>query len=178
MPTLVRTLGVKGYRPTVGTWDNKDQVYAFASINLITAQLTPRLLQSTAAQRRKKTLSRTRRMQQAFARHLRDVGRRYPKEHFPRVVITLDNAPWHRGPSIRRALDKVLHVEFLRLPSYSPQLNVIERFWKLLRQRATHNRLFGSPAELKQTLRKHLRWLKRHRAPLHSLSSTPASGQS
>jgi hypothetical protein len=27
VPTLRATLGVKGHRPTVGTWDNKDQVY-------------------------------------------------------------------------------------------------------------------------------------------------------
>jgi transposase len=42
------------------------------------------------------------------------------------------------------------------LPSYSPQLQVIERFWKVLRRRATHNRLFPTMAQLKQTLRNNL----------------------
>ena len=42
------------------------------------------------------------------------------------------------------------------LPSSSPQLQVIERFWKVLRRRATHNRLFPTMAQLKQTLRNNL----------------------
>jgi transposase len=43
-----------------------------------------------------------------------------------------------------------------RLPSYSPQLNVIERCWRGLRRRATHNRLFAPMAALRATLRNNL----------------------
>lgn len=53
-PTLVQTLGVKGHRPTVGTWDNKDKVYAFASVNCITGKLTAPQVQSPTEQRRKR----------------------------------------------------------------------------------------------------------------------------
>jgi hypothetical protein len=35
-------------------------------------------------------------------------------------------------------------------------LQVIERFWKVLRRRATHNRLFSTMAGLKQALRSSL----------------------
>jgi hypothetical protein len=42
--TLCTTLGVKGQRPLVGTWDNKALVYCFAALNLVTGQLTTRLL--------------------------------------------------------------------------------------------------------------------------------------
>lgn len=48
VPTLRATLGVKGYRPTVGTWANKDQVYCFAALNVVTGQLTTRLLEQPA----------------------------------------------------------------------------------------------------------------------------------
>src|SRR6516225_259338 len=48
VPTLHTTLGVKGYRPIVGTWDNKDQVYCLAALNLMTGQLTTRLLEQPA----------------------------------------------------------------------------------------------------------------------------------
>ena len=88
-------------------------------------------------------------MQRAFADHLRHVGRIYPKEKNKRVVLTIDNAPWHRGPLIDEAMQQNSHLEFYRMPSYSPQLNVIERFWKKLRRRATHNRLFDTIADLK-----------------------------
>jgi transposase len=97
--------------------------------------------------------SKTRRLQEAFAAHLRHVGRAYPEDKHKRVVLIIDNAPWHQGKSIEEALADYPQLEFKRLPSYSPQLNVIERFWKLLRRRATHNRLFGSLAELKRSLR-------------------------
>ena len=69
------------------------------------------------------------------------------------MVLIIDNAPWHRGKPIDEALADNPHLEFKRLPSYSPQLNAIERFWKLLRRRATHNRLFESLADLKRSLR-------------------------
>src|SRR3954452_10806300 len=73
-----------------------------------------------------------------------------------RVVLIIDNAPWHQGKLIEEALAEYPQLEFKRLPSYSPQLNVIERFWKLLRRRATHNRLFSSLAGLKRSLRSSL----------------------
>src|SRR5262249_53424484 len=61
------------------------------------------------------------------------------------------------GSSGGRPIDEALRdnppLEFKRLPSYSPQLNPIERFWKKLRRRATHNRLFDTLADLKASLR-------------------------
>ena len=48
VPTLRATLGVKGHRPVVGTWDNKDLVYSFAALNVVTGQLTTRLVESPA----------------------------------------------------------------------------------------------------------------------------------
>src|SRR3954447_20390904 len=86
--------------------------------------------------------SKTRRMQEAFRDHPRHLGRTYPAERHKRVVLIIDNAPWHRGGPIEQALADHSHVKFKRLPSYSPQLNVIERFWRWLRRRASHNRLF------------------------------------
>ena len=68
-------------------------------------------------------------------------------------MLGIDNAPWHRGQVIDEALADNPHLEFKRLPSYSPQLNVIEHFWKLLRRRATHNRFFESLKDLKGSIR-------------------------
>jgi hypothetical protein len=60
---------------------------------------------------------------------------------------------WHRGKPTDEALAANPHLGFKRLLSYSPKLNVIERFGKLLRRRATHNRLFDTLADLKRPLR-------------------------
>lgn len=160
VPTLAATLGVKGHRPVVGTRDCKDVLYAFAVLNLITGAVHANTLESLQKDNRKKKESKTRRIQRAFAGPLRHVGRMYPKEQFKRVVLTIDNAPWHRGPLIDEALRGNPHLEFYRMPSYSPQLNVIERFWKRLRRRATHNRLFDDIADLKSSVRNGLRYFQ------------------
>jgi transposase len=76
------------------------------------------------------------------------------------VVLTLDNAPWHRGKLIDEALADNPHLEFYRLPSYSPKLKVIERFWKKLCRRATHNRLFDTIADLKRSVRASLCYIQ------------------
>jgi transposase len=85
------------------------------------------------------------------------------------VVLTIDNAPWHRGPLVAEALKENPHLESYRLPSYSPRLNLIERFWKRLRRRATHNRLFDTIADLKASLRASLCYFQTVRAKLLSL---------
>ncbi|MBN9523074.1 transposase [bacterium] len=168
VPTLAATLGVKGHRPTVGTRDCKDLLYALAVVNLVTAAVHANTLESPKTAKKATGLSKTRRMQEAFASHLRHVGRVYLARKYKRVVLVIDNAPWHRGRPIAEALRDNPHLEFQRLPSYSPQLNPIERFWKKLRRRATHNRLFDTLADLKTSLRASLSYFQTARHKVKS----------
>ena len=156
VPTLTATLGVKGHRPVVGTWDNKDLLHVFAVVNLTTAAVHANLVDSPKGANKATGKSKTRRLQEAFAAHLRHVARMYPAADHRRVVLLIDNAPWHAGELIREALADHPHLELKRLPGYSPQLNVIARFWKVLRRRATHNRLFDRIADLKRPIRNSL----------------------
>jgi transposase len=169
VPTLGTTLGVKGHRPIVGTRDCKDLLYVFAVVNVLTASLHCNTMESPARAKQATGQSKTRRLQEAFAAHLRHVARAYPAEKHERVVLIIDNAPWHRGKPIDEALAEHPHLQFKRLPSYSPQLNVIERFWKALRRRATHNRLFMSLADLKRSLRASLSYFQTVRGRVRGL---------
>ena len=169
VPTLGATLGVKGHRPTVGTRDNKDLVDVFAVVNVVTAAVHTHLLESPARAKQTTGKSKTRRMQEAVAAHLRHVGRLYPAERHKRVVLVIDNAPWHRGQPIDEALAENPHREFYRLPSYSPHLNAIERFWRVLRRRATHNRLFDHLTDLKRSLRNNLCYFQTVRGRVRGL---------
>jgi transposase len=169
VPTLAATLGVKGHRPLVGTRDCKDLLYVFAVVNLVSAAVHANTLESPQYAKKRTGKSKTRRMQEAFADHLRHVGRVYPQEKYPKVVVVIDNAPWHRGPLIDAALRENPHLEFKRLPSYSPQLNPIERLWKKLRRRATHNRLFETLADLKSSLRASLSYFQTMRHKVKSI---------
>jgi hypothetical protein len=173
VPTLHTTLGVKGYRLMVGTWDNKDQVYCLAALNLGTGQLTTRLLEQPARSKSQTGHSKQQRLQGAFAAHLQDIARMYPATTSPEVVITIDNAPWHRGAWVEAMLAAHPHLRLYRLPSYSPQLNVIERFWRVLRRRATHNRLFMSRASLRATLRTNISYFQTMRQKVLSLIASP-----
>ena len=169
MPTLAATLGVKGHRPEVGTRDNKGLLYVLAVMSLTTAAVHATTLECPAGKKKAGQPSTNRRMQEAFAAHLRHVGRVYPKEQYRRVVLIIDNAPWHRGQPVADALADNPHLEFYRLPSYSPKLNPIERFWKLLRRRATHNRLFDTLAELEASVRNSLRYFQTVRSRVKQL---------
>src|SRR5262249_61900984 len=105
VPTLHATLGVKRYGPMVGTWDKQALVYGFAGLNLVTGQLTTRLFEQPARSKAKTGQSKQPRLQTAFVAHLCDIARAYPASAFPEVVITIDNAPWHRGAGVVQVLE-------------------------------------------------------------------------
>jgi transposase len=182
VPTLTATLGVKGHRPVVGTWDCKHLLYVFAVVNLVSAAVHANLVDSPKDAARTTGKSKTRRLQEAFAAHLRHVGRVYPADRHKRVVLLIDNAPWHAGEPVQQALADNPHLELKRLPSYSPQLNPIERFWKVLRRRATHNRLFETLADLRRSLRNSLSYFQTVRERVKTLLNrqsgkrTPSTG--
>jgi transposase len=171
VPTLRTTLGVKGFRPVVGTWDRKDVVYVFAALNVVSGRLTTRMVDCPARLRSRTGKSKCRYLQEAFARHLHDIGRAYPGGHYPRVVVLIDNAPWHRGAGVTAVLEEFPHLELYRLPSYCPDLNPIERLWKVLRRRASHNRLFETMHALRQALRASICYFQTCRHRILSLLS-------
>jgi len=66
-----------------------------------------------------------------------------------RVVVLLDNARYHHGKLHKdwRALhSKQFQLDYL--PPYSPELNPIERVWKLTRRKCLHNVHFEKLSEV------------------------------
>lgn len=58
------------------------------------------------------------------------------------VVLVMDNASYHHSAQTCAALSLFDHrVEVLWLPLYSPDLNLIERFWRHLKDLACANKL-------------------------------------
>lgn len=157
----------------MGTWESKDLVYCFAAVNVVSGQLTTRLVEQGKRRQGAGAPSQTACLQRAFAAPLRDIARASPASPCPEVILTIDNAPWHRGAAVTEVLAAHPHVRLYRLPSYSPQLNVIERFWRQLRRRATHNRLFASMAALRKTLRQNLCYFQTMRHKVLSLREGP-----
>jgi transposase len=55
------------------------------------------------------------------------------------VTLVLDNARYQRN-KIVAALAEELGIELLFLPSYSPNLNLIERLWRFTKRKAAYGR--------------------------------------
>src|SRR5205085_2607831 len=89
VPTLAATLGVKGHRPTAPTRDCKDLLYVFAVVNLLSGAIHSNTLESPKDAKKKTGRSKNRRMQEAFAAHLRHVGRVYPRDRHAEVVLLI-----------------------------------------------------------------------------------------
>lgn len=64
------------------------------------------------------------------------------------VTLVLDNARYQRNKAVQ-ALAAELGIELLYLPSYSPNLNLIERFWRFAKRRAVYGRHHGTFAEFR-----------------------------
>ncbi len=63
-----------------------------------------------------------------------------------RMILVLDNASWHHAVQIETSFRRWLKMDYL--PPYSPDLNPIERVWKMTRRLCTHNRYFSKLEEL------------------------------
>lgn len=99
---------------------------------------------------------------EAYLGHLGEVYADY------RVVLVLDNAPSHISKQV--ALPE--NIELLPLPSYSPELNPVERWFQEFR-RALSNRIFQSIEELQEALTRALEPYWQEPGRLRSLTGYP-----
>lgn len=85
------------------------------------------------------------------------------------ITLVLDNARYQRCRLVQD-LAQTLGMELLFLPSYSPNLNLIERLWKFTKKTVLNSRHQGSFAEFRQTINQCLDELQTtHRTPIQSL---------
>jgi DDE superfamily endonuclease len=57
-----------------------------------------------------------------------------------RLLIILDNAPYNHASPVSEAAKALRMQRAEYLPPYSPNLNLIERFWKFLKRKVARNR--------------------------------------
>jgi transposase len=58
------------------------------------------------------------------------------------IKVVLDNASYQRNYLVRWHA-AILDIELVFLPSYSPNLNLIERYWKFVKKKCLYNRFYG-----------------------------------
>ena len=67
------------------------------------------------------------------------------------ITLVLDNARYQRCELVQ-SLARELQIELLFLPSYSPNLNLIERLWKFTKKKALHCRHHTNYADFHQAI--------------------------
>jgi len=73
------------------------------------------------------------------------------RRHSVPVTSVLDNARYQKC-EIVWAVAKILNIESLYIPAYSPDLNLIERLWKSLKKKCRHSKYYPDFASFKNAI--------------------------
>jgi len=76
-----------------------------------------------------------------FIAFLGQLGQRWPDDH---LVLVLDNASYHKTAEVRAwVADHAARISVQWLPTYSPQLNLIERVWRYAKAKLACHRMWN-----------------------------------
>ncbi len=136
--SLIRMWAPKGQQPRVLSASTRQKVGYFGALNLKTGCLLTKEAPTFNAETFGDFLS-------------------YLLQHAQgKIHLILDNASWHKAQDLsdffitnRERLVRIF------LPPYSPELNPMERVWRVTRRQVTHNRYFESTGELRTALTSH-----------------------
>ena len=68
-----------------------------------------------------------------------------------RIHLILDGAAYHRSSAVKEQAE-LLNIELHYLPPYSPNLNPIERLWKVMNEHARNNKYFSTTTEFRKSI--------------------------
>ena len=67
------------------------------------------------------------------------------------VTLAIDNTQYQKCQFLREFAD-FLGIELLYLPAYSPNLNLIERFWKFVKSQCLYSKYYSDFLDFKQAI--------------------------
>lgn len=91
------------------------------------------------------------------------------KQKSGKVYLILDNASYYHARIVRRWILHHPRFKLLFVPSYSPNLNLIERLWRFFHQKVTWNHYFETFEEFKSTTLTFFENLKQYEKELSTL---------
>lgn len=69
----------------------------------------------------------------------------------PKLPIILDQSGYHKSKLVQQAAAEMT-IELHYLPPYSPNLNPIERLWKIMNEQIRNNVFFSSAKQFRETI--------------------------
>lgn len=91
------------------------------------------------------------------------------KQPLGMIYVILDNARYYRSELVRDFVEKNKRIRLMFLPSYSPNLNVIERLWKFFKKKVIYNSYYEKFALFRKYCLDFFRHLGKYRIELQSL---------
>ena len=81
------------------------------------------------------------------------------------IIIVLDNAKYNHA-NYTTVYAELCGVELFFLPSYSPNLNLIERLWKFTKKKLVHNKYYEKFGQFVEKVKYHFENLGEHKKEL------------
>lgn len=90
-------------------------------------------------------------------------------KHTRKIVLVVDNAPYYYNGEVLNYIKNSNKMELVYLPSYSPNLNPIERFWKFMKKKVNHNKYYSTFKEFREGFAEFYQKLPQYYSELRSL---------
>ena len=100
---------------------------------------------------------------------LESLNQKYPLS--TRLTIILDNARYHYSQEVRQYLSNNRRIHLVFLPSYFPQLNLVERVWKFFKKKVLYNRYYQSLQDFREAAQNFFSHIGQYDKELSSLLS-------
>lgn len=150
-PTMATKLGygwsIKGERKIVATTAGKTRVNVIGTLNAQTLKLVTTFPATVNSE--------------TLAEHFVRLRRSYPRTQFPTLHIILDQGSYCVSKATQIEADR-LGIKLRHLPPYSPNLNLIERAWKVMNEQVRDNVYFPDEKVFASTIKDFFlhRWSK------------------
>ena len=142
LPGILRCWTLEGVQRKVPTPGQNQKQYGFGAVNYDSCHTIHRI------EERKNSVGFC-----AFVEQFMQTVTQAPDYQGQKIILVIDNFIIHRSRKTQAFLEQYKDQLLLfLLPTYSPWLNLIERLWKHLRRKVTHNHLFASIADLVQAV--------------------------
>lgn len=125
----------KGTDKLIATTASRSRVNLFGSLELASMNLVTQAFDTIDSK--------------ALEQHFEQLSLQYPLA--PKIHLILDRGPYNISKDTRLAAEKY-KIELHHLPAYSPNLNPIERLWKVMNEHVRNNKFFNSAKEFREEI--------------------------